>query len=304
MDDFDALVAPHRAALHACCYRLLGSVADADDALQETLLSAWRAQGELHDRGALRSWLFTIATRACLRMIGARGRLLPMDFGPASGGIEVAGFVDEPLWLEPYPEPADAELALRESIELAFVAALQHLPATQRAALVLCEVLDFSAAEVAVLLETSVASVTSALQRARATVARRVPPVSQQATRAALGATAERALVDAYVAAWAERDVDALVALFAYDVRFSMPPIPTWFDGVAAVGRFFGARVFATAWRLVPVRASGQLAFACYQGPDFRLGALNVVTLRGGLIAELTGFLHPQLHARFSLPPR
>jgi RNA polymerase sigma-70 factor (TIGR02960 family) len=303
--EFEAAIAPHRAALHAHCYRMLGSVHDADDALQEALIGAWRGFAGFEGRSSLRAWLYRIATNACLRVVANRpARMSSVDLAPAEPGVHVAAMNEEPIWLEPYPLPADASFAERESVELAFVAALQHLPASQRAVLLLCEVLGFEAAEVATLLETTVPSVNSALQRARQTVATRVPPVSQQATLRALGAERERALVASFVDAWSRSDVAGLVALLTEDARFSMPPIPTWFDGKGAIARFAAARMFATPWRLVPTRASGQLAFACYQGPAFRLGALNVVTLRDQSIAEMTGFLDPAVHARFALPDR
>lgn len=303
--EFEARVAPHRGELHAYCYRLLGSVADADDALQEALLGAWRGFAGFEARSSLRAWLYRITTNACLRLIAERPkRVLPPDYAPASAGTDVEPFVEGPLWLEPYPAAAEASYATLESVELAFVAALQYLPSAQRAALILSEVVGFSAAEVATLLETSVVAVNSALQRARVTVGERVPPQSQQATLASLTDETKQALVRTFVSAWSSGDVHRLVTLFTEDVRFSMPPIPTWFDGLDAVRRFFAERVFRTPWRLVPLRASGQLAFACYQGPAYTLGALNVVTLRGPRIAALTGFLHPLVYRHFSLPER
>jgi RNA polymerase sigma-70 factor (TIGR02960 family) len=304
--DFEARVAPHRAALHAYCYRMLGGLQDAEDALQDTLLAAWRGLGGFEGRDSARSWrawLYRIATNSCLHLIAQRPRrLLAADHSPATIGVEVDAIVAEPIWIEPYPSPADASYELRESVELAFVAALQHLPATQRAVLILRQVMDFDAAEVAALLDTTVPAVNSALQRARQAVDARVPPISQQATLRALGQPAERALVQAYVSAWGRGDVGALVGLLCRDARFAMPPIPTWFHGWEAIGRFLAERVFATAWRLVPIQASGQLAFVCYQGPAFGVGALNVVTLREGSILEMTGFLDPAVHARFGLP--
>jgi RNA polymerase sigma-70 factor (TIGR02960 family) len=303
--DFETLVAPLRTELRAYCYRMLGSVHDAEDALQEALLGAWRGLHDFEGRSSLRSWLYRIATNACLRVVAQRPlRVLPDEHQHPATGTDVEKVVEGPLWLEPYPVPLEATYAERESLELAFVAALQHVPATQRAALILREVLGFTAEEVSGLLETTVASVNSALQRARQTVTQRVPPISQQAALSSLGDEGERALVAAYVNAWAVGDVNALVALLARDVRFSMPPIPTWFLGRDAVARFFGERVFATAWRLVPMRASGQLAFACYQGPDFRLSALNVIAVEGETIRNITGFCSPSVHAEFLLPDR
>ncbi len=303
--DFEALVGPHRAELRAYCYRMLGSLQDADDALQETLLGAWRGLGGFAGRGTLRAWLYTIATHACLRLLAQRpGRGLAVERTASSDGVELDPIVDEPIWLEPFPLDAAASYERLESVELAFVAALQHLPATQRAALILLEVLGLEATEVAGSLGTTVAAVNSAVQRARKAVAERVPGRSQQATLRDLGEEAERELVTSFVTAWERSDVDAIVKLLAHDARFSMPPIPTWFAGRDAIARFLAERVFATPWRLVPMRASGQLAFACYQGPDWHVGALQVVTLRGGTIAEMTAFLDTAVHSHFLLPDR
>jgi RNA polymerase sigma-70 factor (ECF subfamily) len=309
---FDELVAKHRGELHAYCYRMLGSLHDAEDALQEAFIGAWRGLSGFEGRSSLRSWLYRIATHACLRIIEARPkRVLPSDNSAPATGTDVERFVEDPIWLDPYPESAsdsaesqEEVYVRRESLELAFVAALQHLPGTQRATLILREVLGFSAADVADQLGTTVASVNSALQRARGAVESRVPPISQQAALKELGDAAQRELVRSYIAAWAKADVNTLVALLAEDAQFTMPPIPTWFDGKDAVARFFRERVFATPWRLVETRANGQLAFACYQGPDFRLGALNVVTLRNRSIYRLTGFLEPKVHRIFRLPER
>lgn len=303
--EFEKLVAPHRRELHAHCYRMLGSVADADDALQEALLGAWRGFAGFEGRSSLRSWLYRIATNACFQLLAGRPRRqVPSEAKASAPDVALEPFVEGPLWLEPYPEDPEASFELRESVELAFVAALQHLPAAQRAALILREVVGLSALEVAELLQVSAPSIESALQRARKTVDDRGPQRSQQLTLRDLGETAERELVTRYVAAWQSADPTALLSLFTEDVKFSMPPIPNWFDGREDVMRFFAERVFATPWRLRPLRASGQLAFACYQGPEFRLGALNVITLRGAKIAELTGFLDPALYRRFLLPER
>jgi RNA polymerase sigma-70 factor (ECF subfamily) len=223
--------------------------------------------------------------------------------------------VTGPVWLEPWPEdlptePADGEpdpaaaYLRRESVELAFVAALQHLPGTQRAVLILREVLGFSAAEVAAMLDTTPASVNSAMQRARATMRQRAPDRSQQAELAALGPDGRRALVDALVTAWERADVAALLDLLADDARFTMPPLPAWFDGREDVVRFMAERMFATPWRLVAIAANGQPAFACYQhdGERFRLSAVNVVSLRDGRISWLAGFLDPEVLRRFPVP--
>jgi RNA polymerase sigma-70 factor (ECF subfamily) len=300
---FEELVAPHRAELHAHCYRMLGSMHDADDALQDALLGAWRGRDTFEGRSTLRAWLYRIATNACLQLIAQRPkRLLAADYQPAAADTVIAPMVSEPIWLEPYPDDPGARLEQREQIELAFVAALQHLPASQRAVLLLRDAMGFSADETAQLLDTTVAAVTSGLSRARVSIAERVPPRSQQATLRELGEPAVRELVASFVDAWQQRDVVALLALLAPDARFTMPPIPTWFDGREAIRGFLVERMFATAWRLVPMRANGQLAFACYQGPAFRLGALAVVSLRDRWIVEITGFLDPAVHAHFRLP--
>jgi RNA polymerase sigma-70 factor (TIGR02960 family) len=315
---FGQLVEPYRAELHAHCYRMLGSVHDAEDALQDALLGAWRGLAGFEGRSSLRSWLYRITTNACLRLLARRPkRLLAADYGPAAAPQDELGEpVVEPVWVEPYPDDRlgledgsaapEARYELRESVELAFVAALQHLPPTQRAVLILREVLGFSAAEVAGILDTTPASVSSALQRARKAVDQRVPRTAQRAELDALGADGRRGLVDAFVTAWERADVAAILKLLAEDARFTMPPLPAWFRGREDIGRFFTERMFATPWRLLPIRANGQLAFACYQGdPDgdrFRLGAVNVVSVRAGRIVEMAGFLEPGVHRRFGLP--
>src|ERR671917_2459863 len=218
---FARLVDPYRGELHAHCYRMLGSVHDADDAMQEVMLRAWRALGKFEGRSSLRSWLYTIATNTCLSLINRRPkRVLPLDYGPSfdphDQGIGMPPV--EATWVEPYPDQGlgledryaapEARYELRESVELAFVAALQHLPANQRAALILREVLGFSAQETAEALDTSVASVNSALQRARKTVDERLPEQSQQATLRALGDQQIREVVDSYMDAMSRGDVD------------------------------------------------------------------------------------------------
>jgi RNA polymerase sigma-70 factor (TIGR02960 family) len=306
-DAFARLVEPYRAELQAHCYRMLGSVQDAEDALQEALVGAWRGLAGFEGRSSLRAWLYRIATNACLRLAERRPRrLLSADYGPAYTQTGDLGEpVGEPVWLEPYPTPED-RYEQHERVELAFVAALQHLPATQRAVLLLREVLGFSAAETAGLLDTTPASVNSALQRARKAVGERLPKTSQQAELAALGPGGRRQLVDALVAAWERADVPALLELLAADARFLMPPLPAWFSGREGIGRFLSERLFATPWKLQPIRANGQLAFACYQGDAaggrFRLGAVNVVSVRAGRVVELAGFLDPAVARRFDLP--
>jgi RNA polymerase sigma-70 factor, ECF subfamily len=298
---FEQLVAPHRAELHAHCYRMLASVQDAEDALQEALLGAWRGLPRFEGRSSLRSWLYKVATNASLRLAERRPKLiLPIDYEPGDPH-------GEPLWLEPYP---DAEVAYeqRESIELAFIAALQHLPPRQRAVLILSDVLGYSGAEVADALDTSPASVYSALQRAHKTVDERLPGESQQATLRTLGDDGLRELVDAYVRAWEQGDVEAVAALLAEDVRVAMPPRPEWFDGYEASVAFLRRRPMreGNRWRVLPMSASGQPAFAKYlwDGQAFTFHSLNVLTLRGARVTELLAFLDPAAFARFGLPDR
>ena len=311
---FELLVRRHRAQLYAHCYRMLGSVQDAEDAVQEALLAAWRGLAGFEGRSSVRTWLFRVATNVCLRLSSRRPRrMLSFDHGPARRDTSDLGEpVTGPVWLEPWPEdlalddepdPAAAYLR-RESVELAFVAALQHLPGTQRAVLILRDVLGFTAAEVAEMLDTTPASVNSAMQRARATTQQRMPQRTQQAELAALGPAGRRALVDAFVTAWERADVPALLDLLAEDARFTMPPLPAWFDGPEDVGRFMADRLFATPWRLVPITANGQPGFGCYQhdGQRFRLGAVNVLSLRDGRISWIAGFVDPQVLRRFPVP--
>jgi RNA polymerase sigma-70 factor (TIGR02960 family) len=315
---FERLVDRYRRELYAHCYRMLGSVQDAEDGLQESLLAAWRGLGSFEGRSSLRSWLYRVCTNACLRLSSRRPkRVLSMDYGPAFHDTrELGEWVSGPVWLEPLPdersdfavEEADPALRYqrRESVELAFIAALQHLPSNQRAVLILRDVLDFSAAETASILDASATSINSALQRARRNVDERVPGTTQRQELAALGDEGQQQLVEAFVRAWERADLDALLELLAEDARFSMPPLPAWFDGGDDVGRFFEERVFATPWQLRPIRANGQLGFACYilQASDdrFRLGAINLISLQDGKITQISAFLDPAVHAFFGVP--
>jgi len=301
----------HRSALTGHCYRMLGSAAEADDAVQETMVRAWRSMNHYEGRAALRTWLYRIATNVCLDALSERSRRArPMELRPA-------GTVDEPLttlpgsaWIEPIPDvhalPADADpaeaLALRQSIRLAFVAALQHLPAKQRAALLLTEVLGWPVAEVAESLDTSVASINSALQRARATLATR----DLTGTRAPLS-DAQSALVDRYVDAFQRYDVDALTQLLQKDATLSMPPYALWLRGHEPIrawltGRGAGCR----GSRLVPTAACGSPAFGQYRPhPEggHRPWALIVLELSGDRIAAMNSFLDTEaLFPRFGLP--
>jgi RNA polymerase sigma-70 factor, ECF subfamily len=313
---FARVLEPYRAELHAHCYRMLGSVHDAEDALQEATLRAWRGLERFEGRSSLGSWLYRIATNACLRAIERRpARVLPIDYGPAADPHDgLAARVAESVWVEPYADDEDgpsapaARYERRESIELAFVAALQHLPASQRAVLILRDVLGFSAREVADTLESSPAAIDSALQRAHASVRSRLPEQSQQATLRALGDERLSEIVGVYVDAWERGDVEALVELLAQDARITMPPIPTWYEGRDAVASFLAERVLRSGrpWRLLPVRANGMVAFAQYmrdeQTQRLLAHGITVLTLRGEQIEEITAFLTPELFSRFGLP--
>src|SRR6185295_6559074 len=275
---YGRLVEPYRGELHGHCYRMLGSVHDAEDALQDALLRAWRGLTRFEGRSSLRSWLYKITTNACLDAIARRPeRTLPVDFGPAADPHAGPG---EPLaesaLMEPYPDEQlgledglaapDAQYELRESVELAFVAAVQHLPANQRATLIMREVLGFSAQDAAESLETTVASVNSALQRARKTVDERLPERSQQATLRALGDKRVSEIVERYMDAMGRGDVKAVVGMLADDAAWSMPPLGSWFRGHDALRVFLQKEPLSGEWRWrhLPATASGQPAVGCY----------------------------------------
>jgi RNA polymerase sigma-70 factor (ECF subfamily) len=317
-DAFRRIVEHHRGGLHAHCYRMLGSLHDAEDMLQETFLRAWRALPDFRGRSSLSTWLYRIATNACLDAIAHRPkRVLPVDYGPATNPLDPGEPLVESVWIEPYPDERfgvedgyaapEARYERREAVELAFIAALQHLPATQRAVLILREVLGFSAREVAEQLETTVASVNSALQRARKSVTDRLPEQSQQATLRSLGDERVRELVEAYVDAWAKGDVDALRALLAEDAVFSMPPWASWWRGGARIAGFAKQAVeFCATARAIPIRANGQAAIAYYSEEEdtgrFKAQAIDVLTFRDGRIKDITAFVTPQAFADFGLP--
>jgi RNA polymerase sigma-70 factor (TIGR02960 family) len=292
-DAFGRLVGAHRAELLAHCYRMLGSLHDAEDALQESLVRAWRSLSTFHS-GSLRAWLYRIATNRCLTLIEQRARReLPADLSPGAPLTEVA-------WLEPYPDRRlgpEASAEQRENIGLAFVAALQHLSGPQRAALLLREVLGFSAAEVATQLGTSVAAVNSSLQRARAALAAR---------RSLPGDDTIKKLADRYAAAWQAGDVDTIVAMLTDDATYSMPPLPEWYRGRAAIREFLLAGPLRQRWRFRPAQANGQLAFGTYLWDEDRAAyvwaGLDVLRLDGSRIAEVVSFLTDGLYRDFGLP--
>jgi RNA polymerase sigma-70 factor (ECF subfamily) len=305
---FQRIVEPHRGELHAHCYRMLGSTHDAEDALQETLLRAWRGLPRFEGRSSLRSWLYRIATNTSLNAVEKRPkRVLPVDYGPAADPHGGPGQpIVESAWVEPYPDERialedglagpEARYEQREAIELAFIAALQHLPPNQRAVLILREVLGFSASETAETLDTTTASVNSALQRARESVDKRLPEQSQQETLRELGDEGTRELVETYVDAWLRDDVDKVVELLTDDVTFAMPPLGTWFSG-PEVAEFLVRYPMSGAWkwRTVVSHANGQPAIAFYTWDEdagtYLPFALNVLTLRGGKVSDVVAFI-------------
>jgi RNA polymerase sigma-70 factor, ECF subfamily len=292
----------HRAELTAYCYRMLGSPFDAEDAVQDTLVRAWRNIERFEGRAALKSWLYKIATNVCLDMLKAdKRRARPMDLGPAQAPVvENLNVPTEVTWIEPLPDPADAAVA-HETIRLAFVAALQHLPPRQRAVLILCEVLKWHATEAAELLDSSVASVNSALQRARATLAD--AHISDVDTP-----DVDADLLDRYVAAFETYDIDRLTELLREDAIQSMPPYDMWIQGRDDIFTWWlGPGIGCKGSRVIPVRtANGSPAFGQYKiDPDggYSPWALQVLETSGGRIAELTFFLETErLFPLFGLP--
>jgi RNA polymerase sigma-70 factor (ECF subfamily) len=318
-DAFGRLVEPRRAELHAHCYRMLGSLHDADDAVQDTLMRAWQGLAGFERGRPFSPWLYRIATNACLDAIGKRPkRMLPIDEGPPARPRNHLGEpLPESVSIEPYPDQLvglrsgyatpEASYEQRESVELAFIALLQHLAPRQRAVLILREVLGFSAREVAESLDTTTASVNSALQRARRVVEERRPARSQQATMRGLGDARVREIVDRLTDAFEGGDVDAILAMLSDDATFSMPPYRGWCRGRAAVG---------DSWlmpdgppqrlRYVPTTSNGQIALGTYElNADvgrYLPVALDVLTLRGALISDITAFRAPLRFPRFGLP--
>ena len=316
---FGTLVEPYRRELQAHCYRMLGSYADAEDALQETLLRAWRGLARFEGRSSLRAWLYRIATNRCLSAIERRPRrVVPIDYAPAADPHDgPADPVREPVWLEPYPdidldleapEGPEARYEQREAVELAFVTALQYLPARQRAVLILRDVLGFSARETANVLETTPVSIDSALQRAHKAVDDRLPTHSQQQTLRLLGDVQLSELVERYITAWERSDVDAVVSMLAEDARMVMPPLPSWYGGREQVAAFLRDYILRDGrrWKMVPTSANGQPALATYEWNEqtgaFTPHSVSVLTLRGSRIEAITAFLDPELLKPFALP--
>ncbi len=314
-DEFARLTDPFRAELLAHCYRMLGSAHDAEDLLQETLTRAWRSYGEFEGRSSLRTWLYRIATNACLRALETRARR-PLPSGLGAPGEDPAGPLaaarPEVPWLQPIPDALlsagtgdPAEIAAsRASVRLALIAAMQYLPARQRAVLILRDVLGWRSAEVAGLLGTSTVAVNGALQRARAHLAQAAPAEEEISEP---DDPAIQALLGRYATAFETADVAGLIRLLRDDAVFEMPPLPTWYAGRESVGRFLAARVLRRpgSFRMIPAAANGQPAFAAYpRGNDgiYRAHAVQVLTITRSGLSRVVSFNDSGLFAAFGLP--
>jgi RNA polymerase sigma-70 factor (ECF subfamily) len=312
---FGSATEPYRRELRVHCYRMLGSVQEAEDAAQETLWRAWRRRETFEGRGTLRAWLYRIATNYCLDVLKQRPRRsLPVAREAASTTEQpIPASINEPIWLEPFPDDQlapeadspEARYSLRESVTLAFITALHVLPPRQRAVLILRDVLDWPASEVAEALGQTVGSVKSALHRARTTLAQypgglSAPPADEQL----------REQLERYVAAWQAADVDGLVGLLTEDATFSMPPIPSWYRGRGEIARLAGMTIFSGPargrWRLLPTRANGGPAFGLYKLNEGNGGydayGIQVVTFSGAAIADILTCRNPVLVTFFNLP--
>jgi len=319
--DFELLVHTHRAELHAHCYRMLGSLYDADDALQDTLLRAWRALPAFEGRSSERTWLYRIATNVCLDALSRRRRrVLPADCGPPTDPEdgESSRRCPAATWIEPYPDEAldvadgsggpEAHYEQREALELAFVAALQHLAPRRRSVLVMRDVLGFSAKETAAALDVTVASVNNSLIRARKCLEEHLPARSQQATLRVIGDARLRDHVGRLVSAFENGDVGTVLRLLAEDATFEMPPYVGWARGRAAVTRSWLMPTGAPSrLRYLPTRANGQLALGAYlldRDGCYRPIALDVLTFDGEVVSAVTAFRTPAIFRRFGLPDR
>jgi len=319
---FERRVGPFRRELRLHCYRMTGSPHEAEDLVQETFLRAWRSLDSFEGRGSLRAWLYRIATNACLKALANRKdqhRLLPDQRSPSTLEMPSGSPPTDSLWLAPYPNshlvgiiddapgPA-ARYETRESVQLAFVALIQQLPPRQRAVVLLCDVLGWSAQETTSLLGGSSASINSALQRARATLSKRYPEDRQRG--ASISDQAQRALIERYVRAWESADLDGFVSLLKEDATYAMPPWGLWYRGRDSIRAFF-----AYVWRgyggfrLVATGANGQPAFALYsrtpKDPTYRAHSIQVLDIQGDAICALTAYLKPlapELFAEFGLP--
>jgi len=319
--EFGALTEPHRRELYVHCYRMMGSVQDAEDMVQDTFLKAWRRRETFEGRASFRAWLYKIATNVCLDALEKRTRrVIPFTReGVSTLDQPIPPDVNEPIWLEPFPDDwlayddvgPDGHYVERENITLAFIAVLHLLPPRQRAVLILRDVLEWEASEVADLLGVTVASVKSALHRARQTMTAH--------TRANLEGIAPKtldherqSLLENYVHAWQTADINGLLALLREDATFSMPPIPSWYQGRTTIGGLVKKTIFAGQasgrWRLLPTRANGQIAFGLYRRDEtqgvYSFYAIQVLTFGDdGQVADIITFRNPLLVSKFNLPP-
>ena len=320
--EFGKLTEPHRHELQVHCYRMLGSFHDAEDLVQETFMRAWQKLHTYEGRGSFRAWLYKIATNACLDALDHRPkRTLPVLYQEASDPTKPPlAPVVEPIWLEPIPDDLliegdsgpEARYTSRESVTLAFLAALQILPSRQRVILILRDVLDWQASQTATLLGLTVPAVNSALHRARTTLAKHYHPNEshKKPNLHEANATAVQSLLDRYVKAWENADIDGLVALLKEDATFPMPPSPSWYRGKGAIRTFIAQKILdgdaRGRYRFVPTRANGQPAFGWYRRDEttgkFHGFAIQVLTFDGELISDITTFIIPDLLPRFGLP--
>ena len=327
-DEFSALTEPYRRELHVHCYRILGSLLEAEDMVQETMLKAWKRLDTYEGRASFRAWLYKIATNTCLDFLDQRRsrRLLPLDANPASDPrTSILPPSPEATWLEPFPDEwlrdasavnPERRYTDRESISLSFMTALQYLPPRQRAVLILRDVLDFSANETAEVLEITVSSANSALHRARVTLAGRYHGPEESSASLANDERTQW-LLDHFVQAWENADVNGLVALLKEDAMLAMPPSPSWYQGVESIRVFLAATVFAEGgmfggdaphrWRLIPTRLNNSPAFAIYQrteANDYIAFGVHVLGIDSAGLNQIISFIDPSLLARFGLPAK
>lgn len=322
---FTSLIEPYRRELHLHCYRLLGSLHEAEDMVQETMLRAWQHIDTFKGQASVRTWLYRIATNVCLDALKKRSpRTMPTAASPAADPLQpLAPAWAESTWLEPYPdgwlaeatEDPAARYSRRESVSLAFLTVLQLLPHRQRAILLLSDVLDWRASEIASLLSISASAVNSALHRARAAMAKQYHTHDRERGEGLEADAATQTLLERYLHAWETEDIDGLVALMKEDATFTMPPSPSWYLGREAIRTVLATQAFAplaqNRWRFSPTRANGSLAFAVYHttglGDTFRAFGIQVITLdesgQGMLMADITTFLDPLLLPFFGFPP-
>ncbi len=316
---FGTLVEQYERELRVHCYRMLGTLHDAEDMVQETFLRAWKRRETFTENISLRAWLYKIATNACLDALKKqRRRVIPVTLGEsASADASIPSSVTDPIWLDPYPDELlpvgdatpEQQMIAREHIRIAFVAALHVLPPRQRAVILLSDVLDWHLSEIAALLETTVSAVKSALYRARVTIeAHRAADPTGGMSASPDDPTLQMKL-DAYVRAWESADVDGLIALLRDDATFSMPPIPSWYRGADEIRRLVAKTIFSGAaagrWRLIPTRANGQIAFGLYRQADtggYTAYGIQVVTAVSDAITDILTFRVPVLVPRFNLP--